>query len=165
MPSIYCKKCGNQLSDSDKFCYSCGQPTSPPQSQAPQSGNTSMLTILCIMSILGSLFTIGRGMLYELIAEIDGGDYVRGFTYALTSVGTTIGAVMMLGKSLKGLYVYTVCQSIYLLTVIIATSSHMSGKLFRGEEEWAIFIASIFFVPSALFLWVYWSPGVKKCLN
>ena len=67
---------------------------------AYDQGPATLLIVLCIFTIIGSMFTIGRGVLYELFADLADNDYVRGWIYAATGIGTLVGAVMMLLRKL-----------------------------------------------------------------
>ncbi|MFY0603296.1 MAG: zinc ribbon domain-containing protein [Flavobacteriaceae bacterium] len=153
---MICKKCTQEVSENVNFCPSCGAGLLNDRSNR----NSSLLMVLCILTILGSVFTIIRALLYEAFSEFDrSSEYIRGWIYAASAIGTLTGAIMMIKKQLNGLYLYTIFQIIYLITVIIATFSY-------GEFGGFAFIISLFFiVPSVLFLILYWTNSVKNNLE
>lgn len=162
-----CNRCNEPMTAETNFCPKCGEdqrshPVNPPRS------NATFLMILCVLTIIGSVFTIGRAFLYEMVSMMDdSSNYVRGWVYAGSSIGTLVGAILMIQRKLTGLYVYTVSQSIYIITVIIASLSY--GDEFGDFGDEATFLASaiamFFLLPSVLFLILYWTNMVKKHLK
>ena len=131
---------------------------------AQDQGPATLLIVLCIFTIIGSMFTIGRGVLYEFVATLAEHDYVRGWIYAVTGIGTLVGAIMMLSRKLDGLYVYTVAQVIYIIAVAVAALSY---EQFDEEVVTALssFVAALFIIPSIIFLILYWIDPVRKYLK
>ncbi|MCT4580534.1 MAG: hypothetical protein N4A35_03880 [Flavobacteriales bacterium] len=130
--------------------------------------SSTLLYTLCILTIVGSIFTMARAFLYEIVSMIDNNsDYYRGWIYGLTSVGTLIGAVLMIQKLLIGLYVYSIAQVLYIITVILAVYSYQYA--FGPHDNNSIFIATtialIFLIPSIIFLVLYWTNMIKKHLS
>jgi hypothetical protein len=150
-----CKNCNQELSKELNLCPSCG---------AEQSANMeSWLILLCVLTIIGSVFTIGRALLYELVSSMShGSDYSRGWTYAGSAIGTIIGAILMLKKKLIGLYTYSFFQIIYIITVIIATFSHSNTS--GATSDWVFGISMLFLIPSIIFLILYWTKMIRKHL-
>ena len=72
---------------------------------------------------------------------------------------------MMLGKKLKGLYVYTVSQVIYLGTVLMALSYYIDEIGDVTGEAFAIVVAMFFIAPSVLILALYWTNISKQHLR
>lgn len=162
-----CIRCNNELEPEINFCSSCGQDQRVNIS-AQNSQNASLLIVLCVMTIIGSLFTIGRAYLYEMVSMMDGSnDYFRGWIYAGSSIGTLIGALMMIQRKLNGLYVYSVSQVIYIVTVVIASFSYNDDFGGFGNEAsiLASGIAMFFLVPAIAFLIMYWTSMVRKHLR
>lgn len=169
---INCKRCNQEMADTTNYCPTCGEDQRD-GAVTQQKSNSTFLLVLCILTIVGSLFTIGRAYIYELVSMIDDSHfYYRGYIYMGTSVGTLVGAIMMLNKKLMGLYVYTIFQVIYIITVIVASGSY--GDAFDGSsiehgsnpfDGLAVFIALVFLVPSIAFLVMYWTNMIKKHLN
>ena len=174
----YCTNCGREISDDHAFCQHCGTPTSttekstaqttpPPTTPAdePEKRISDSLRMLCIFTILGSAFGIFRGLIYEMVtAAGDWNDsYIRGFLYVLTNFGTMLGAILMLQKQKRGLYVYTGSQIAYILVVVFASFVYDSADYFEGAEVFAWSVALFFILPSILFLFLYWmSVNVKQ---
>lgn len=151
------------------FCPNCGQDQHSKNITA-QKSSTTFLTVLCILTIVGSVFTILRSVLYEMISMMDSNsNYIRGWIYAGSSIGTLIGAILMLQKKLKGLYLYSVFQAIYIITVLFATFVY--GDIFKESgrnnemSTLAFTIAMFFLVPSIFFLVSYWKNPIKKHLK
>jgi len=162
-----CSNCNQTILDETNFCPKCGldQTLSDKNSN---SNNVTFLTVLCVLTIVGSAFTIGRAYLYEMVSMMDEDtNYWRGWIYAGTAIGTIVGAVMMLQRKLKGLLIYTVFQIVYIITVIIASFSYNEALDDWGGNAYylASGISMFFIVPSVLFLVLYWTDKVKKLLH
>lgn len=133
------------------------------------NNKSTLLIILCVLTIVGSIFTICRAFLYEVVAHMDSDtNYIRGWIYAISSIGTLIGAVMMINGKMRGLYLYSCFQLIYIITVIIATFSYTD--LFRSDLDMnlsylSLSIAMFFLVPSVVFLCLYWTRSIKGQLS
>jgi len=160
-----CVKCNQQINNNLNFCPNCGHN----QIQTTLNQNSSVLIILGILTIVGSLFTIVRAYFYEIISLIDSDhDYYRGWIYAGTSLGTLVGAIIIMLKKKYGLYIYSISQIIYIITVIYATFIYNDNVnndgFFKDTNELAIAIAMLFLVPSIIFLALYWSKYVRKHL-
>lgn len=146
------------------FCPNCGED----QRIINTKDNATFLIVLCVLTIIGSIFTIGRAYLYEMISMMDNNsNYLRGWVYAASGIGTLVGAIMMIKRSLKGLYIYTASQVIYIITVIIASFSYGDEFGSHGNEATllASAIAMFFLLPSVVFLVLYWLKMNKKHLN
>jgi len=129
----------------------------------------AILIILGVFTILGSLALMTYFLFFYSVASsfssaasaITSTDVeflpFMSYLYAPACVGTLIGAVMMITKKKKGLYVYSICQVIFILTYIINNASYAFG----GE----FFVYTLLLlVPSLLFLGLYWSKDIKKHL-
>ena len=155
-----CPNCNSDNSDANSFCGQCGrlfdqdpQPVFTSVRPKENSPNVTIL-ILGILTIVGSIFTIWRGLYYEIFAD-EG--YWRGWVYAISSLGTLGGAILMIQRNYTGLIVYTAFQSIYILTVLIAILSYAgdwTGPL-------ALAIGMLFLIPSTIFLVLYWALVAK----
>ncbi len=72
----------------------------------------------------------------------------------------------MVGKRKKiGLYVYTVSQIMYIITIAIAASSYTDIKYLGDVSELAFAISILFLVPAILFLIFYWLNPIRKYLH
>jgi hypothetical protein len=157
-----CQRCNATIEDATNFCPACG---TDQRFGRRETQSSTLLIVLSILTIIGSVFQLFRGMLYELVAAADNNDeYIRGWIYSITAIMTIIGAIMMLQKQLNGLYLYTAGQVIYLLTCFWATSVYMNDPDFGGEGI-VIAIASVFIVPAIIFLIVFWTDGCKRVLR
>ena len=135
------------------------------QQEVKHSNNNTFLIILCTLTIIGSLLTMGRALFYEIFARVVNGSLqYRGWIYFFSSIGTMTGAVIMsVHKSKNGLYVYSISQIIYIITVVIATFSH--DEFGKQTYQLAITIALFFLVPSIIFLILYWLPFTNRNLQ
>ena len=160
----HCITCNKELTSEDNFCQNCGadQRITPPQ--VNNNGSTIFLYILCTLTILGSLFGIARGWLYEMVSGLDSGsDYVRGWIYIITNIGTLAAAIFMMNKKKSGLYIYTVAQGLYILTVMVATVAY--DDTFDGANALALGISALFLIPAIAFLIFYWLNMNRKHLS
>lgn len=154
---IYCKQCNELMDEKTNFCTNCGE--GQKINDVRQTNNT-VLIVLCTLTIIGSIFTIVRALFYEMASMLaSDSNYYRGWIYAISGIGTLVGAFMMMQRKLDGLYVYSVSQIIYLITVIIASLSYGSNNAI------SIIVAMFFFIPSAIFLLLFWTKNIKKCLQ
>ena len=122
------------------------------------------MIILCVGTIIGSIFGILRAWLYEAVAHAaDNAEYIRGWIYAIANIGTLTGAVMMLQRKLLGLHIYTVSQVVYIGSVIYTTFIYSDE--FDGAGELAFVISLLFLLPSILFLVLYWLDVNRRVLS
>ena len=142
-----CTKCGGVVPAGASFCPHCGA-----KYEGNQNANSgyvpSGVKILCILTIVGSIFGIFRGLIYF---EGDEGMVFRAVFYILSSLGTIAGAIMMLSKKLSGLYLYSASQIIYICTAMFASSTY--------DDYWGLtgFVTMIFVAPAVIFLILYWA--------
>jgi len=132
--------------------------------------SSAILNTLCVLTLIGSVFTILRGIVYLTISSGGGGAWadlmnVRGSLYLLTSIGTIIGAVKMLNKEMLGLHVYTVSQVIYLITVFFALSYYLDQFKSNFGDQFAIIVVMFFVVPSVVILALYWTQMARQHLK
>lgn len=151
-----CKRCSGQMDEESNFCPICGEDQRANNVNQYKS-NASFLIVLCVLTIVGSVFTIGRAYLYEMVSMMGGhSNYIRGWIYAGSAVGTLVGAIMMIQKKLNGLYIYSAFQGIYIITVLVASFSYGDafGSINKGNSAslLASGIAMFFLLPSILFL-------------
>jgi hypothetical protein len=133
--------------------------------------SSAILATLCVLTLIGSVFTILRAIVYFTISSFGAGETwadlinVRGSLYLLTSIGTIIGAVKMLNKEMLGLHVYTVSQVIYLITVFFALSYYLDEFKSSLGDQFAIILIMFFVVPSVVILALYWTQMAKQHLK
>ena len=133
--------------------------------------SSAILNTLCVLTLIGSVFTILRAFVYFAISSMADGQTwadlmnVRGSLYLLTSIGTIIGAVKMLNKEMLGLHVYTVSQVIYLITVFFALSYYLDKFKSNFGDQFAIIVVMFFVVPSVVILALYWTQMAKQHLK
>ncbi len=164
-----CKRCNGQMDEETNFCPICGEDQRA-NIVNQQKSNASFLIVLCVLTIIGSVFTIGRAYLYEMVSMMDEhSNYIRGWIYAGSAVGTLAGAIMMIQRKLNGLYIYSAFQGIYIITVLVASFSYSDAFGSQGKGNEASLLASgiamFFLLPSILFLILYWTNMIKKHLK
>lgn len=165
-----CKRCNQQMDGETNFCPTCGEDQRT-NNIIQQKSNATFLIVLCVLTIIGSVFTIGRAYLYEMVSMMGGeSNYIRGWIYAGSSIGTLAGAIMMIQRKLNGLYIYSTFQGIYIITVLVASLSYSDafGSFDRSGNAASLLasgIAMFFLLPSILFLILYWTNMIKKHLT
>lgn len=155
-----CVACNAEIEEGFNFCKVCGSKQNSIQNDLLKS-NTTLLTILCALTIIGSLFGIARGWLYELVSTVGNNNYYRGWIYIFANIGTLTGAILMLKRKKTGLHVYSIFQVIYIVTVIYATIVYETSDF----EGLAIVASMFFLIPSIVFLILYWQKTITKHLN
>jgi hypothetical protein len=154
-----CLRCNEQIEQNLNFCPKCGE-----DQRGTNKNNSTFLIILCIFTIIDSVFTMGRAFFYEMVSLLDDtNNYHRGWLYFFSAIGTIVGALMMIQKKINGLYVYSIFQVIYIITVIVASFSY--GEPGEGTALVASGISMFFLIPSILFLVLYWTAIAKKNLH
>lgn len=165
-----CDYCNQPIPKSAKFCNHCGEEQinslldeeikNEPKNRVVS--NNGFLTVLCILTLVGSVFGVFRGVFYQAVSEEFGnGGYARGWIYALLNIGTIAAAIIMLNKSKIGLYVYSVFQVLYLGFVIFTALYYTEDDMYL----FAILVAMLFFIPSLAFLIMYWLPQNVKSMK
>ncbi|WP_298512834.1 hypothetical protein [uncultured Kordia sp.] len=122
-------------------------------------GAPTMLTILVIFTIIGSLFSMGKSLFYDTVESYFGfgGSYTY-WVYALTCAGTMIGAIMMLSKRLKGLYLYSACQIIFIAMFILS-------RIPSADVYYSTSYTMLVALPAIIFLVLYWSKDIRDYLT
>ena len=164
---INCKRCNQEMDEETNYCPTCGEDQRALNINQEKS-NASFLIVLCVLTIIGSAFTIGRAFLYEMVSMMDNSsNYLRGWVYAGSAIGTLVGAILMIQRKLKGLYIYSAFQIVYIFTVIIASFSYNDTFGSHGKEAslLASGIAMFFLIPSIIFLVLYWTNMIRKHLR
>ncbi|MDA9563116.1 hypothetical protein N9R81_00410 [Flavobacteriales bacterium] len=83
-----CKKCDQRTEGEINFCTNCGQYQKEDIKNYAEN-NAYFLNILCVLTIIGSVFTMGRGYLYEMVSMMDSeSNYFRGWIYLGSALGT-----------------------------------------------------------------------------
>tara|TARA_R110002073_G_scaffold8207_3_gene45737 strand:+ start:20924 stop:21436 length:513 start_codon:yes stop_codon:yes gene_type:complete len=168
----HCIHCGLEIANNATFCSSCGKrqdEVNPSNNldtvETVNRGNPTFLTTLCILTLVGSLIGIYRGLLYQTFASgshFGNAEYIRGWLYVLVNLGTIIGAIVLLNKKSLGLYIYSVSQVLYLILIIWATSVYFGDKY---TDQLALTISAFFFLPSLAFLIIYWTKPIRNNLQ
>jgi len=149
-----CIRCTQEIDNNVNFCPKCGA--------SQKNDNPTFLIVLCVMTILGSLFVMARGFLYEMFSTIgDNENYNRGWIFFLTGIGTLVGALLMLKRKILGLYIYSGFQIFYILTVCYTASVYDDDDL---TNLISIGIAGFFIIPSIVILLLYWTRTCRKYL-
>lgn len=160
-----CIRCKEPLEEGVNFCPKCGQEQNL-ANQDKRTSSNSFLTILCILTIVGSVFTMGRGLLYEVFSSLGKGDssYYRGWIYFFTSIGTIVGAIIMINRKKIGLIIYSISNIAYIFTAIYA-ALYISSQTWSGLSPFALAIAMFFVIPSSVFTILYWLPSNRSLLR
>ena len=168
-----CVKCQKEIGFQDAFCPHCGSNQLRDEimdrldrvesniNNTVKSENTGLLVTLGVLSIVGSIFGMSRGLLYEAIAGLadSGSSYTKGYIYVFANLGSMIGVILMLSRKIVGLYAYTLAQIVYVVTVMISSMSYEEGRTL------AVAVSSFFMIPSVVFVFLFWSKGVKDKLS
>jgi hypothetical protein len=160
-----CIRCNQSIEDNTNFCPKCGA--------NQKNDNPTFLIVLCVMTILGSLFVMARGFLYEMVSTIgNDGDYIRGWIFFLTGIGTFVGALIMLKGKKLGLHIYSIFQIIYILTVCYTALIYNQNDIVNPTsisnndivKSISIGLAGFFVIPSIAILLLYWTKATRKHL-
>lgn len=123
-----------------------------------RAGAPTLLIILVIFTIIGSLFSMGKSLLYETVSSYFGaGDFMY-YIYVATCVGTMIGAIMMLSKKKLGLYIYSISQVLFILLFIL---SRIPSETEDYSTSWTVLVV----LPAVIFLFLYWSKDIRDFLT
>ncbi|MBO0321232.1 hypothetical protein J0X14_02910 [Muricauda sp. CAU 1633] len=129
-----------------------------------QKNNATLLVSLCILTIIGSIFTMARAYFYEMASMIEGNNYYVGdWVYADSAIGTLMGAFFMIQRKRIGLYIYTLFQSVYISRVLITTL--MFKNFINGSDKITYGFATFFLIPSIIFLILYWTKPIRSQLK
>jgi len=159
-----CIDCKEIIAPESQFCPNCGVDQN--KTIVSKNISTGFLITLCVLTIIGSIFTIFRALFYLMVGfDEDITIVIRSSIYLLTSIGTIIGAIQMLRKQKIGLFIYTSSQAIYLITIVFAISFYVQELGRYLGKDWAIFIAMFFIIPSGIMLSLYWLLPIRKHLK
>lgn len=180
----YCTKCGSVLQDDANFCVNCGAPQQPvyPPVQPVREPDNGALATLCILTIIGSVFGILKGLFYESL-DLDSlgifshGYFILGYLSAATCVGTLTGAVYMLKRQRKGYTIYVVAQ---VMNILLSLWRTIGFNFWQSNEadtfgnyhsyashaisSFSIFLGAFFTLPSIVFIILY-TTLVRKQLR
>ncbi len=168
----YCSSCGNKLDKNAIFCSSCGEEIvaaeadlfeDKPRVNTVKKESNDFITILCILTLVGSALGVFRGLFYQAVAHDFGGNlgYHRGWMFAVANLGTIAGAIIMMNKSKVGLVLYTVFQVAYLALVVFTSFIYVEEDL----AAFSMLISMFFLIPSIAFLIMYWLPQNRDALH
>ena len=165
-----CLSCGNMLTQEASYCYVCNtnQTEGFEQFEIKPQQSDLFLKILCVFTIIFAGFSLITSFVNlvtspYLTNNID-------FGYPLAPVIITngviagskiLGAVYMLQKKLKGLYIYTVAAVISVLLSIYTTVSILQNFDFA----YMLISAGIGLFFGLLFVVMYWLPINRKLLS
>ncbi|MBX3165283.1 MAG: zinc ribbon domain-containing protein [Bacteroidetes bacterium] len=178
----YCTNCGTQLPDEPlNYCSLCGfklsqETNANKQETIANKSNTGEATLitLCILTILGSIFGILKGLYFETAFDYSA-PYTRGFsdTYPIfnlsrslvyvsivCNVATLIAAIYMLMRKKAGYVIYMAAQSINEVAFI----SWLSYSMWGSVQKIFIPTALTSVLPAVVFMILY-TILVKKLLR
>lgn len=171
-----CDYCNKQIPKAAKFCNYCGEEQidsllgediiedKKVVRKVPETKN-NFIMVLAILTIIGSVFGLFRGMFYQAISEDFGNSgFSRGWIYAILNIGTLVAAILLINRSKMGLYMYTFFQVLYLCFVVYVTFiySQQTGDI---GDAFVMLIALFFIIPSLAVLVMYWLPQNVKNLK
>lgn len=186
-----CTACNQPIALNVKFCPECGAKqevdkvaeikefleveAQQPVENFQQYETTTVITaekqrlptvykILCILSFIGPVHVVLIGLFYLIFGAAlkDISLLIIGVLWSASSVGTGIGAIMLLKKLNKGLFVYTLNQVVYVSTAIyVAIITIISPK----TEGLGGLIFVFLVTPSLIFLGIFWYSKLRTHLR
>ncbi|WP_417366732.1 hypothetical protein [Flavobacterium beibuense] len=158
------------LAEEASYCYVCNtnQTEGFEHFEIKPQQSDLFLKILCVLTIIGAGFTLITSFISlitspYLTSDIDFGYPVTPviISNVLIAGGKILGAVFMLQKKLKGLYIYTVAAVISeLLSIYTAVSI-----LQNFDFAYMLISAGIGLFLGLLILVLYWLPINRKLLS
>ena len=117
--------------------------------------NIIILLSLSILSAIKSLpEALGILSIYNRLSYIT----ILDFVLMLSSLGTLLGAIIMFFRNKKGLYIYSLFQLTYIISII--------AMLFYNFDMFTLFISCLTVIfPAVLFLLLYWSKQIRENLT
>ncbi len=155
----HCTNCGTPLNDEVKFCPSCGTEQTGFVTKAEvKQALPAVVIVFCILTILGSVLGLIRGLFYEVVANVaDNEEYWRGYAFAACHLGTLVAAIVMLTRKIWGFWMYVLFQLAYFGLMIFTLYTYSNSFENTSGEEFigSIFIMAIFGIPSLVMLVLY----------
>ncbi|MFL9836916.1 hypothetical protein ABS768_05355 [Flavobacterium sp. ST-75] len=165
-----CLSCGNMLAEDATFCYVCNteQKEGFEQFEIKPKQSDVFLKVLCILTILSMGFNLITSLMNLITSPRLSHNIDLGYPLmpvfiasAIISVSKLTGAIFMLQKKLKGLYIYTVAAGLSIIITIYTTIS-----IFQNFDIIFTLISvgtGLFF--GLLFVVLYWLPVNRKLLS
>lgn len=166
-----CFSCGNMLSDEAAYCYLCNTPQTQGfnEFEAPPKHDDIFLKVLCWLTVAGALLSFTRifvALTDETTIFIPGFEVVI-YLSIVVAIGKLTGAIFMLLKKMKGLYIYTVAAIFAIANQIYSayiSSDYIESSL--GNNSTINMISVGFVIVFFLaFLIMYWLPVNRRLLS
>jgi len=133
---------------------------------ATTKSQPAIIVTLSILTRLGSVFGVLRGLFYQTFARLfesstlNNDDYNRGYVLMLLNAGTLIAAILMLRLKSLGFNLYLLFQSAYLaftfyIVLIYSTPSTDPVSVLNGINPFAMLVGAFFWLPSFILLILY----------
>lgn len=166
-----CIKCGNPLRDDATHCPACDtNHISFFDDFEPQPAHsTTFLKVLCILTIIGAFLGLAR----SIFAAVDETSmFIAGFEVVIylsivVAIGKLTGAIFMLLKKLKGLYIYTFAAILAIINQIYSAyiSSGYIESLSGNNSAMDMISIGVVIVFFLAFLIMYWLPVNRRLLS
>lgn len=162
------------LADDATYCDACNTPQTAGFDEfepKPKKGNDTFLKVLCILIIVGFLFTV-----ISTVVSFSKGAAAYPFEgmELLTYIGVgisivkLIAAVLMLQKKLMGLYIYSIAALVGIAVTIYSlslTANYLEATMGGAGRTIMIASGAVMVVISLVFLILFWLPVNKKLLS
>lgn len=126
----------------------------------------AICTVLCLLALVGPLYVITVSLFYLvfdfLFSNSDTLMMVITIVWSIASIGTIIGSVMLMMKKMKGLYVYSISQAIYLIAAIYIMVTFLGSS---EDYDAGIAVIILLVIPSLIFLGLFWMTKLRKYLS
>lgn len=166
-----CIKCGNPLNDDATQCPACNtnQISFFDEFEPQPAHSATFMKVLCILTIIGAflglastVFTAAAGKALP-IAGLEVVTYVG----VAVAIGKLTGAIFMLLKKMKGLYIYTVAAIVAIvLQVYSAYLSSAYMESLPGSSGAIVMISTgVTLLILLAFLIMYWLPVNRRVLS
>lgn len=161
-----CINCSNMLTDDAQYCYACNteQKKGFDEFEIKPKQNSVFLIVLCILTILGCIITLISILFTNKAAAQLGIDYPSYFfaVSGLLTAGKLAGAVMMLLKKLKGLYIYTASSVVSMVFSVYSSFTIEYPEVSRTFSYIGLGLGIMFTI---LFIVLYWLPVNRKVMS
>ncbi|MBA2613929.1 MAG: hypothetical protein H0U95_18345 [Bacteroidetes bacterium] len=118
----------------------------------------AVVLVLCILTIIGSVFGLIRCLLYEVVADFSNNtDYWRGYAFIICHLSTLTAAIIMLTRKVIGFWIYLASQIIYIGLIIYTLYSYSNFHYGASSDAQALsyVFTLIFSIPSVIMLVLY----------
>lgn len=161
-----CIRCGNLIADDANYCNACNseQILRFEEFEVKPKPNSTFLIVLCVLTILGCLFTLAMLPFSNQAAVQLGMEYPVYLLVAsgIMVVGKLAGAIMMLFRKINSLYIYTATAVGSIFVSIYSSFIIDYPEVSRTLTYISMGIGLMF---AAVFIVLYWLPVNRKVLS